>query len=238
MRVRSERRSAITVGVLYVAATAAGVLSKISLGSMPQGPGIDAALAAHQNQVIVVAFFLLVMAVTVSGIAFMMYPILMQDADTKTKEGLSLWYVGSRAGEGTVFVVALLGWFALLALSKEFAAAGAAGTAGLQVAGNVLWTTYNYAWMLGQSVFCVGAVMLYYLLYVSKRVPRWISVWGLIGAPLMLIAGFSLVFTGDPNSTFSSILYAPLGLQEMVFAVWLIARGFNAPRASVGAVAS
>ena len=70
--------------------------------------------------------------------------------------------------------------------------------------------------MLGQSVFCVGAVMLYYLLYVSKRVPRWLSVWGLIAAPLMLIAGFSLVVTGDPNSTISSVLYAPLGLQEMV----------------------
>jgi hypothetical protein len=57
--------------------------------------------------------------------------------------------------------------------------------------------------MLGQSVFCVGAVM--------------------------LIAGFSLVVTGDPNSTFSSVLYAPIGLQEMVLAVWLIARGFNPP---------
>lgn len=47
--------------------------------------------------------------------------------------------------------------------------------------------------------------------------------------PLMLVAGFSLVVTGDPNSTFSSILYAPLGLQEMALAVWLLVRGFNPP---------
>jgi hypothetical protein len=40
----------------------------------------------------------------------------------------------------------------------------------------------------------------------------------------MLVAGFSLVVTGDPNSTFSSILYAPLGLQEMALAVWLLVR--------------
>jgi hypothetical protein len=45
----------------------------------------------------------------------------------------------------------------------------------------------------------------------------------------MLIAGFSLVFTGDPSSTLSSILYAPLGLQEMALAVWLLVRGFNPP---------
>lgn len=51
----------------------------------------------------------------------------------------------------------------------------------------------------------------------------------LIAAPLMLIAGLSFAVTGDPNSAFSSVLYAPLGLQEMVLAVWLIARGFNPP---------
>jgi hypothetical protein len=214
MRVRSERGSAIAVGVLYIAATVAGVLSQVVSGTSLAGPGISADLATNEPRVIAVAFFLLVMAVTVSGVAVMMYPILMQDADTKVKEGLSIWYVGTRIAEGTLFVVALLGLFALLALSKAFVTLGVAG---------------DHAWMLGLSVFCVGAVMLYYLLYESKRVPRWLSVWGLIAAPLMLVAGFSLVVTGDPNSTFSSILYAPLGLQEMALAVWLLVRGFNPP---------
>ena len=43
----------------------------------------------------------------------------------------------------------------------------------------------------------------------------------------MFVAGLSLVVTGDPNSTFSTVLYAPLALQEMVFALWLIVKGFN-----------
>ena len=229
MMVRSERRAAISVGVLYVAATVAGVLAAVVGGSLPHGPGISVDLAANETQVIAMAFCLFVMAIAVSGVAFMIYPILMQDSDTKVKEGLSLWYVGTRIAEGTVFVVALLGLFSLLALSKEVAASGSVEASSLQTAGTVLWTAYDYAWMLGQSVFCVGAVMLYYLLYQSRRVPRWLSIWGLIGAPLMLLAGFSLVVTGDPNSTFSSVLYAPLALQEMVLAVWLIARGFNLP---------
>ena len=79
-------------------------------------------------------------------------------------------------------------------------------------------------------MFCVGAFMLYTLLFQSRRVPRWLSIWGLIAAPLMLIAGLLLPITGDPNSTISSILYAPMALQEMVLAVWLIARGFAAPQ--------
>ena len=77
-----------------------------------------------------VALLLFIMAITVPGVAFMMYPILMQDAETKGKEGLAAWYVGSRITEGAVFVVALLGLFSLLALSKEFAAGGAAAASG------------------------------------------------------------------------------------------------------------
>ena len=48
--------------------------------------------------------------------------------------------------------------------------------------------------------------MLYYLLYASGRVPRWLSVWGLIGVPLFLAAGFALAVTGEPNSTFSNVM--------------------------------
>ena len=51
--------------------------------------------------------------------------------------------------------------------------------------------------------------------------------WGLIAVPLLLVGNFMLPFTHDPNSTISTALYMPLALQEMVLAVWLIARGFN-----------
>ncbi len=224
---RTDRGNAIAVGVLYILATVAGVLSMVAGGSLIQGPGISADLAANETSVALIALCLLVMALAVAGVAFMMYPILIEDSDTKIKQGLSIWYVGTRITEGAIFVVGLVVLFALLGLSREFVNAGAADAASFQATGTALWTAYDYTWMLGQSVFCVGATMLYYLLYVSRRIPRWLSVWGLIGAPLMLIAGFSLVFTGDPNSTFSSVLYAPLGLQELALAVWLIARGFR-----------
>ena len=87
------------------------------------------------------------------------------------------------------------------------------------------------SWMLGHSVlwdqmiaipFVLGALMFYYLLYTSKLVPRWLSVWGLvgavlyIGAPLLRMFGLSFDY-----------LMGPLALQEMVMAVWLIVKGFE-----------
>ncbi len=180
------------------------------------------------DQMIVLALLELTMAVAVAGVAFMIYPILTRSADTEIKEGLALWYVGTRITESTIFVVAVLATLSLMALGQDFANAGASDAAHFQTGGTVLLATVDFAFMLGQSVFCIGALMLYYLLYQSKIVPRWLSVWGFLAAPLMFVASLSLVVTGDPNSTFSTILYAPMALQEMVFAVWLIVKGFSA----------
>jgi hypothetical protein len=91
----------------------------------------------------------------------------------------------------------------------------------------VIQSTVDVAYALGQAVFAIGAAMLYYLLFVSKIVPRWLSLWGLIASPLFLVASLSLLWTGDPNSTLSTVLYAPMAIQEMVLAIWLIIKGFD-----------
>ncbi len=101
-----------------------------------------------------------------------------------------------------------MGLFSLLALSKEIASAGVANAAGSRSQASLLWTAYDYAWMLGQSVFCIGAVMFYYLLFVSKRIPRWLSVWGLIAAPLMLIGGLLARRHRRPELDVLQVLYA------------------------------
>ena len=175
---------------------------------------------------IMAALLELIMAIAVAGIAFMIYPILKKNSEVK--EGLARWYVGTRITEGGIFLVAILGLLSILTLSREFVSAGAPDASYFQTITNVLLVVSDYAWMLGYTVFCLGALILYYLLYESMLIPRWLSVWGLIGAPLMLAAGLlPLLINEDPNSMLSMALNFPLALQEMVFAVWLIVKGFN-----------
>jgi hypothetical protein len=223
--------------VLYIVASLAGVLSAVTLGSLLSDPSALADLDAHKTQVLATAFLELVMAITVAGVAFMIYPVLKQDADSPSKQGLALWYVGTRITEGALFMVGILALLALAGLSREMAGGGVDPDQARAI-GSVLMTASDYSWILGQSVFSVGAVMLYYLLYVSRRVPRWLSIWGLVGAPLMLLAGFMLPFTHDPNSPISGLLYAPLGLQEMALALWLIFKGFSPSAALEAGTAS
>ena len=62
----------------------------------------------------------------------------------------------------------------------------------------------------------------YVLLYQSRLVPRWLSTWGLVGAALYIVPPIGNMF-----GLSLGILMAPTAVQEMVMAVWLIAKGFN-----------
>jgi hypothetical protein len=78
-------------------------------------------------------------------------------------------------------------------------------------------------------VFSLNALMLYTVFYQSKLIPRWISIWGIIAILLHLTTAFLLVFS-IVESTSSPVLMVfnlLILVQEMVMAVWLIAKGFN-----------
>ena len=77
-------------------------------------------------------------------------------------------------------------------------------------------------------VFCLGGVLFYALLYRSRIVPRWIALWGLAAIPLY-VAAYLLAMYGviGDNSSAQNLMSLPLAVQEMVLAVWMIARGFR-----------
>jgi len=230
----TARKSAIWVGVLWIMATAFPVSSIVAWAALDEGEGILANAATHENQLITWALLNLVGAVAAAGVAFIFYPVLSRVAETGVEKGLALWYVGTRITESGAFLVAMLATWAFLPLSRDFAAAGAPDASHFQTSGAVLQSTSDLALSLAQSVFAIGAVMLYYLLFQSRLVPRWLSLWGLVAAPLFLIASLSLLWTGDPNSTLANVLFVPLALQEIILAIRLIVKGFDAAALTSG----
>lgn len=73
-------------------------------------------------------------------------------------------------------------------------------------------------------IFAIAALMFYYLLYQSNLVPRWISVWGVIAAILLILVNLLEVIGIIPGLM---ILYLPIILNELVLAIWLMVKGFN-----------
>ncbi len=79
--------------------------------------------------------------------------------------------------------------------------------------------------------WCTGAAI--YLFYRTRLLPRWLSVWGLLGLLLMLVGAFSGMF--GLIGAFSQpqmLLMLPIMLQEMVMAVWMIVKGYSMTEAA------
>ena len=91
-----------------------------------------------------------------------------------------------------------------------------------QTSGALLHAVKDWTSVLENFPYSLGVLMLNYFLYQSKLIPRWVSVWGLIGATLLLAMGLLRLFG------YSVVFLAiPIILNEMVLAVWLIVIGFN-----------
>ena len=219
------RGNAIAVGVLLIACSAATILTLVPLGSMLDAPVDLARLAANDNRVILTALIEFVWAATAAGIAVGLYPVL-----RKRNRALALGSVAGRVVEGVFVIVGTLTLLALLTLSQESVTAGSAGSSSwLGLGRHVACAVREWAHGFIMSLpFALGALMYYYLLYRSRLVPRWLSGWGIVGAALCLVATVYSGFTQEFGfSTVDTVLNIPIGVQEMVFAVWLIVKGFN-----------
>ncbi|MCW4011200.1 MAG: DUF4386 domain-containing protein [Candidatus Bathyarchaeota archaeon] len=215
----SNRKTAILFGVLFIIATLAPMLSIVFIGSIYDADYL-AAVAANENQVLMGILLLLAMTASIVAIPILMFPVL-----KKQSESLALGYVGARIFEGFFSAVNVLSLLSLLSLSREFVKAGASTASFFQTSGALVLAGFDWGSMMLDFPFTIGALVFNYLLYKSKLIPRWLSVLGLIGAALWLSTVPLRMFGVFPASM--EILALPIAAQEMIFAVWLIVKGFN-----------
>ena len=211
----SARRAARVAGVLYIVGTVAGVLSKVAGASVSSAADPLGEAAKHSGATVTTALLVLLMGLSLAFIPVVLFPVL-----RKIDETLAIGYLIVRGAiETTCYVIIAVGWLLLAPLHGVVATRPGTALAHLR---DVL--TANGVLAL---VFCLGAAMFYTLLYRSGIVPRWIAGWGLGAIPLYVAADLLGMYgTVGIDSTAQSLLFAPLAIQEMVLAVWLIARGF------------
>ena len=213
----SYRKTAIIVGVLFITATVTSIIGGFLIASVIESPDDLLNVSANENQIILGALFVLIDAIAVIFIAILVYPIL-----KKYNEGLALGYIGLRIFEAVVFIIGVISILAILTLSQKYVA-GSLDVSYFQALGTLLLGVYDWTWIVGPLIFfALSTLPFYYLLYQSKLIPQWLSAWGLIGGILVILYGLVAMFGYSPD-----ILAAPIAVQEMVLAVWLIVKGFN-----------
>lgn len=221
---REHKSAARTAGILYITATVAGVLTKIVVMPPVSEAGDPfAASAQHTGAVVTGALLVLVMGLSLAFVPVVLFPVL-----RRVNERLAIGYLIMRgAVETACYVLSAISLLLLLPVGEAMSAGpGTASPAGVRL-GSLLVDSVDVG-AVTALVFCLGGVMFYLLLYRSGIVPRWIALWGLVAIPFYVAAYLLAMYAViGANSTELNLLVIPLAVQEMVLAVWMIARGFR-----------
>jgi hypothetical protein len=181
-------------------------------------PGFLVTAAPLASQVGLAAVLGLVTEAMWLGIAVAMFTSVYQ----RTPK-LALSFVALAAVILAVAVVENAGVMSMVSLSKAYATAGAGEREQLQTVRVVVASARNWAHFMAR-IIDGGAIFVFYaMLYRCALIPRALASFGLVAAVLMVTAvampifGHGVVFP----------LIAPIGVSQLLLALWLMAKGFR-----------
>ncbi|MFD0589290.1 DUF4386 domain-containing protein [Paenibacillus sp. GCM10027627] len=221
-----NRKHARITGLLLIAGLVTGVFSVV-----PVIDGADylARASANETGVLTGAFFQLLMVAAYVGIPIAMYPIL-----SKHHKSLALGSVAFGIIAGVFIIIGTLILLLLLTLSHEFAQTGGANAFYFETLGGLMREGRDLVNHVATTLaFALALLLFNCIFYRVKSVPRWLSVLGLAGSALSILASllFMLRFIGLDTAYMA--LNAPIALQQLMLAIWLLVKGYNRPEQPV-----
>ncbi|MDP4283764.1 MAG: DUF4386 domain-containing protein [Bacteroidota bacterium] len=218
----SLRKTSLVAGVLYlltfVSIPTLAIYGPVKSANYILGAGPD-------TYAIIGGILEIIVALAGIGTAVVLYPVL-----KKQNESAALGLVAARILEsGTIFVgVAFL--LSIVTLRQNGAGPEALAT------GHALAALYDRIFLLGQSFMpAICDLLLGFLLYQSRLVPRALSFIGIVGAPILL-AGYIAVLFGlvGQHSALAGLSAVLVALFEFSLGIYLVFKGFKSPPNTVG----
>lgn len=211
----SHRQISLTAGMLYlltfVSIPTLALYNPVKGANYILGSGPD-------TSAIVGGILEIIVALAGISTAVVLFPML-----KKQNESAALGLVAARILEsGTIFVgVAFL--LSIVTLRKAGAGADAL------VTGHALVALYDRIFLLGQSFMpAICDLLLGFLLYKSRLVPRRLSMIGIVGGPILIVGYLSILFgvIGRTDSL-AGLSAFPVAIFEFSLGVLLVVKGFN-----------
>jgi len=219
------RRTALVTGVLFLITYATSIPAKFYFyapmfdDDYVLGPGAD-------QQLLWGALLEVVLVVANIGTAVVLFPILKRQS-----EALALGFVGARIIESVFISVGVLSVLTIVTLRQDLA--GPMAPAALSTVGAALVALQGWTFLLGPG-FVVGlgnGLLLGYLMYRSRLVPRGMAWLGLVGGPLLCIPGAAVLLGFiEAGSAPQLLASAPEFFWELSLGIYLIVRGFRPSR--------
>ncbi len=220
----SPTRQGRILGLLVLVQLAGLIVPFIMLHALYAPPGFLASAAQGASTIRWSLLLLLANGALTTGISIYAYPVL-----RATGEGLARWLVVVGVVWMILQAVDNTQVLAMLSLSERYAGAQGASREWLEAVGLLASTTRRIAHYTVLLAVGTWMVLFYGLLWRSRLVPTIIAALGEIAAPLHVVGVSLPVLLGYPGLT----QVAPgLAVSHGALIIWLLAKGFAAPRAS------
>jgi len=228
----TNRKTAVLVGILFIVGTASGILSGIVTAPIRTDSTYPLNVSASETQWIIGTLFVMLMGLSLAMVPVLLYPIF-----RKHNEVLAFGAVLFRGAiEAISYAVMVITMLLLVTVSEIYGKTGAADASSLQILGSMLTAAKDWTEMWGAIIFSIGGLMIYILFYQTRLIPRWLSGWGFIGGVFYIVANLISMFgplhIAPSIDSGIGLLLIPTAIQEMVFAIWLIVKGFDPQKAS------
>jgi Domain of unknown function (DUF4386) len=216
----SLRKTALVAGIFYLI-TFVSIPTLALYGPVKTDPNFILSVGGD-TAILVGGLLETIVALAGIGTAVALFSVL-----KRQHEGFALGLVTTRIFEGAVIMIGVSSILSVVTLQEAGAAAGADAAAMVAV-GQAQIATFNWSFLLGQSLMpALNAVLLGTLMYQSRLVPRILPIVGLIGAPLLLAGTVATLFGFAEQYGAVSVTAVPIALWELSLGLWLIFKGFN-----------
>ncbi|ADB74399.1 conserved hypothetical protein [Geodermatophilus obscurus DSM 43160] len=218
----SMRRTSLAAGILYL-------ISFVSIPSLalynPVRENADFVLGAGSDTGVQWAGFLeVVVALAGIGTAVVLFRVARRQSETA-----ALGFVTARVLEAALILVGVVSMLSIVTLRQDVAGTAGADPASLITTGQAHLATYDWAFLLSQSLMPVfNALCIGYVMYRSGLVPRILPTIGLIGAPLLLLSDIAIFFgVYDRAAPIALVAALPIAAWEFSLGVYLTVKGFK-----------
>jgi hypothetical protein len=228
----TRKTNARLAGFMFLFYIATGITSLVLFNQATSGaPGINgtaaklASMAQHATTVRLTVLLTLCGFVSAVVIAVTIYA-LTRDED----RDLALLAMCFRVSEGVIAAIAAVGALQLLAIATASAravtATAASDTAATNALGGLLLQQGGWTASIAATCFVMGSTLYCYLFLRARSIPAPLAWLGLL-ASVLLLAALPLELAGFIRIPF--LLWLPMLVFELAFALWLIIKGVAMP---------
>lgn len=137
---------------------------------------------------------------------------------------LSIGYLGLRFVEFGIIVFTIIKQLSLFEYSQLIKNIEIKELSSLQLLADSMLRELEWIGIIYMLVFVIHCVIFYYLLFKSRLIPKIISIGGLVATLL----AFANIINHLFNLNFGGVfLFAPIGIVELLLAIWLLLKGFK-----------